>query len=642
MQYATRRQRFMLGIVVALSGVMVRHSLAQQEQPVTTLEPVVVTETRTAVPLSQTTRSVTVITDKEIAAQGAQTVSEVLRHVPGLDIVRTGAVGGTTSLFTRGGEANFMLVLVDGVEVNRGGGVVNFDNLTVDNIERIEVIRGPASTLYGSGAIGGVMHIITKRGQGRPSGSASFEGGSFNTRIWRGSAAAGAAWGGLSVAASRTDTDGHLAFNNEYGDTTVAWRGDVYPDDKTDVTVTLRHDDSEFHFPTDGAGRVLFHRQFRTTRETTLGLRGKRRLLPWWSSRLQLGYHQVKTRSHLEFGTPPATTLSLSVLDEDRLSVDWQQDMVLGNLGLLTFGLDYEKEQERENGVQRTTTAGYVQQQFSLFKPFILIAGLRVDGNSAFGTNVTYQASATYQFPTQTKLRAAVGTGFKAPTFFENFANTRSARGNPNLDPVRSFSWEVGLEQVLWQERLRLAATYFQNRFKDLIEFTRTPDPGAPNFFNIQGTTSAGVEFTASLSPLPAWLLGFSYTYLQTEVTDAGFSTDPQGAFVKGQELLRRPRHKVHFFADYTQQRFHGRLDLTHVGSRVDRDFATSPAIRVTNPAYTRLDLLLRYTVVKDWSWVRALDVFVRGENLLDDHYSEAFGFSAPGIAGFGGIKLTL
>ncbi len=137
-----------------------------------TLDPVVVTETCTAVPLSHATRSVTVITQEEIAAQGAQSVPEVLRRVPGLHIVRAGAAGATASLFTRGGEADYTKVLIDGVEQNLEGGAFDFADLTTANIERIETIRSAASTLYGSGAIGGVIHIITKRGQGRPTGSA--------------------------------------------------------------------------------------------------------------------------------------------------------------------------------------------------------------------------------------------------------------------------------------------------------------------------------------------------------------------------------------------------------------------------------------------------------------------------------------
>jgi vitamin B12 transporter len=585
---------------------------------------------------------VIVITAPEIAAQGAQNVSEVLRTVPGLDVVQTGAVGGQTSVLTRGGDANFTLVLIDGVVVNQSGGDFDFANLTVDNIDRIEVIRGPASTLYGSGAVSGVIHIITKRGQGRPTGDVSFEGGSFNTRIWRGNATGGVMWGGLAVSASRTDTDGHLAFNNQYENSAVALRGDAYPDKQTDIKFTLRYNDSEFHFPTDEAGRVLFHNQFQTSRETTLGLQGERLILPWWRTRLLFGYHDIKTRVHSEFGTPPDTTLSLFVLHEVRTSVDWQSDFTLTPVGQLTVGLDYKKDEDRTDDVQRTTTSGFLQQQFTVFKPLIVIAGFRVDGSSTFGTHVTYQTSAAYRFPTQTKLRAAVGTGFKEPTFFQNFSTVPFAHGNPNLKPERSFSWEVGLDQELWQERVRLGVTYFQNRYKDLIDFAAPSDPNAPSFFNIEVAKASGVELTAVVTPLPAWSAGVSYTYLHTEVTDAGGNTNPSAALVQGRALLRRPEHKVHVFADYTHQRFHARLDLNYVGSRADRDFRVSPAVRVTNPAYTKLDLLLRYTLVKDWGWVRALDIFARGENLLDQHYSEAFGFSAPGIAGYGGIKLTL
>ncbi|MGE3542076.1 MAG: TonB-dependent receptor plug domain-containing protein [Candidatus Tectimicrobiota bacterium] len=636
-----RPRRVVWSYAVALCGLLGQDCLAQQAPTVLTLDPVVVTETRTEVPLSHTTRSVTVITQEDIAAQGAQSVPEVLRHVPGLQIVRTGASGGMTSLFTRGGEADYTKVLVDGVELNRGGGAFDFADLTTDNIERIEIIRGSASTLYGSGAIGGVIHIITKRGQGRPTGSVEFAGGSFDTRIWRGHGSVGTTWGGLSAAISRSDAEGHLAFNNQYDNTTVALRGDLHPDDKTNIAMTLRHSDGEFHFPTDGAGRVLFRRQFRTARETVVGVRAERELLPWWQSKVQLGYHEVKSRSHSEFGTPPNTSLSLFSAHEERVTADWQSDLRLERLGLLTAGLTYDQETLRGNNLTRRTTSGYAQQQVTMFEPLILIAGLRADDNSAFGFHLTYQGSAAYAFPTQTKIRAALGTGFKAPTFFENFNNTPTARGNSDLDPERSLSWEVGVEQTLWDKRLKFAATYFANRYKDLIEFTARPAPGAPNFFNIQEVESAGAELSATLTPLPGLEVGVDYTYLHTEVIDPGFSTDPSGAFVKGRPLLRRPQHKVHLGLTYARERLLVRLDLTHVGDREDRDFAQNPAQRVINPAYSKLDLSLRYTVLKDWRWIRALEVLARGENMLDDHYAEALGFTAPGIAGFGGMKAT-
>ena len=203
-------------------------------------------------------------------------------------------------------------------------------------------------------------------------------------------------------------------------------------------------------------------------------------------------------------------------------------------------------------------------------------------------------------------------------------------------------SWEVGVEQQLWAERLRLKATFFHNRYSDLIDFTAPPSPGAPNFFNIEAAMATGVEVGATLRFLPEWALGADYTYLHTEVTDAGTNTDASAAFVKGQELLRRPRHKFHGFVAYTGPRFHARLDCNYVGSRADRDFSTFPAIPVRNPDYAKLDIMLGYTLVKEWAWVRRLEVFARGENLLDEPYAEAFGFAAPGIAGFAGVKLSL
>ncbi len=623
---------FIAVCLLVVLGLHVPAAWAQQDEDAFRLDPLIVTATRSAERLSRTTRSVTVISAEHIAAQGAQTVADVLRSVPGLDVVRAGSPGATTSIFTRGSESDHTAVLIDGVKVNiLLDGKFDMADLSVDNIERIEVVRGPASTLYGSTATAGVIHIITKRGSGPLRVNLSAGGGSFGTNAQRATVSGGTPWGGLSVSASRVDSDGHLAFNNQYDNANVALRADLSPDERTNIDLTLRYIDSEYHFPTDGAGRVLFHNKYQTTHETTLGLRGARALLPWWNSSLQFGFHQRKRHSY-----PESPEESLFVTSEKRLAIDWQSVLDF-RLGALTLGAAHEDDEDTENDFRRHITAGYAQLRLKPLEPVVLVGGLRVDEHSKFGTELTYQVSVAYFLSGGTKLRAALGTGFREPLWGEIFTTLWTV-GNPDLDPERSMTWELGVEQRLWEDRLRLEGVFFSSRFEDLIEYNSTPPEGQSNFFNIEEARAYGLEFSATVTPVPAWTFGTVYTWLRSEVTNAGAGIF--GFFAEGESLHRRPEHKVRLFGQYTRGRFDGRIDLHHVGTRADLDWSSWPAQRVDNPSYTKVDVALGYKLIETER--RTLEVFGRLENLFDEDYEEVYGFDAPGFAAFGGIRMTL
>lgn len=605
-------------------GLQAPAAWAQQDENTFRLDPLIVTATRSAERLSQTTRTVTVISAEDLAEQGTPTVVDALRRVPGINVRRTGALGGTTSIFTRGANSDHTLVLIDGVKMNLAGGGVELGHLSTDNIERIEVVRGPASTLYGSTAVGGVIHIITKRGSGPLGASLSASGGSFNTFTQRATLNAGTAWGALSFSASQLDTDGHMAFNNQYDNTSLSLRADLSPDEHTNVDLTLRYTDSEFHFPTDGTGALTRRNQYSTRTETVLGLRGTRSLTPWWNSSLQLGYHKGKSRYFPDaYPESPSNTYAA----EAHVAVDWQSVMAFG-FGDVTLGATYEEDEDTESELRRQNTAGYGQLRLKPLEPLVLIGGLRADGHSEFGTELTYQASAAYFMAANTKLRAAVGTGFTEPTLSQT-------AGNADLDPERSITWELGIEQRLWDERLRLEGVFFSNDFEDWIACSYGPPPDfQPTCSNIQEAMSHGVELSASVTLQTFWTLGAAYTWLHTEVVDAGGVMSQ--SFVEGEALLRRPEHKLRVFGQYTGPRFDARLELSHVGERVDFDWPD----RVDNPAYTKVDLALAYKLLQRER--HTLELFGRVDNLLDEDYEEAFGFQSPGFAAFGGIRVTL
>lgn len=240
-----------------------------------------------------------------------------------------------------------------------------------------------------------------------------------------------------------------------------------------------------------------------------------------------------------------------------------------------------------------------------------------------------------------TRLRASAGSAIKEPTFFENFA-TGFATGNPDLDPEQSTSWEVGVEQALASERLRLHATWFDQSFKDLIQYTFAPPAaGDPNFFNVAAAEARGLELVvdAIFGPLRS---GASWTRVETKVTDSGFDEGEGATFVDGQALLRRPKNTVALDAAVDVSTVDVSARYVHVGDRSDRDFATFPATPVTLDGYGLLSLAVQWAAVRATDDRPGLTLLLRGENLLDSTYQEAFGFAAPGRGLYVGGSFTL
>jgi vitamin B12 transporter len=271
----------------------------------------------------------------------------------------------------------------------------------------------------------------------------------------------------------------------------------------------------------------------------------------------------------------------------------------------------------------------YVQEQLTLFDHLHLTAGARYEDNSEFGNEFVPRGSLAYELTrTGTVFRAAAGKGFKTPTFTENFARG-FAIGNPDLDPEKSVSWEVGIDQALWKERLVVGATYFYQKFDDLITYIDQPDP-EPDFENIQAAKSRGVELTAFCKPGFGFTFGGSYTYLDTEVTDDGGAGGPSSPFEEGKDLLRRPQNTASGFINWSRGGFQIRFDGLYVGDRDDLDFRTFPAERVTLDDYFIVDLATSYTFNLNNRYLKDFKIFGKVQNLFDENYEETFGFSPP------------
>jgi vitamin B12 transporter len=614
------------------------------------LEPLVVTATRVEAPLREVGSSITVITEQELASRQKMPVLEVLRGLPDVDVVQSGGLGRQTSVFIRGANPNHTLVLIDGIEANDPSspdGAFDFANLLTDNIERIEILRGPQSTLYGSDAIGGVIHIITKKGKGRSSPYLKAEGGSLDTFKIIGGINGGSERGDYSLSASRLETAGISAANEErgngerdgYRNTTVAARLGLTPWPTLGLNIILRYNNAhadldEFKCLDIFCATSLLVDDPNSTQDTEqLLVRGQGQLSLFnglWEQKLGVSYtlHDRKNDNPFDLNT---LFSSRSSFDGEKLKGEWQHTLYLHESNTLTFGVETEEERAKTQFIHSIfgiftlpeksadTTGYYLQDQLRLWNTFYVTAGVRLDDHSRFGEKITWRVAPALVFDaTGTKLKASYGTGFKAPTlsqFFDPFS------GNPDLKPEKSRGWDIGMEQSFWQNRLAFGGTYFDNKLTDLIDFGPAP------FFksiNIGKAETEGYELFAALTPLSDLTLRADYTRTVTEDERTGLT------------LLRRPGHKAGFNANL---HFLGKgnidLGITYVGRREEQDFSTSPATRVELPSYTVINLAASYDLNSH------LQMFGRIENLLDKDYEEVLGFGAPGITGYGGIRLS-
>lgn len=629
---------------------------AQEPADTIELEELVVTATRIPQPVSRTASSTTVISGEDLRAQGIDHVLDALRQYTGITIVQTGSFGGATSLFMRGGESDFVQVLIDGVQVNMPGGAFDFGTLTTDNIDRIEIVRGPTSALYGSDAVTGVVQIFTRRGRGALHGSVALRSGTYDSWRWGADLAGGGERAEYAFSFSRTTSDGLYSFNNNYRNTVVSGRVGLHPDDLTDASLTIRYSDNQFNFPTDGSGQLVDSNAFNFGDVLTLGLEVGRRFHPRVEGRLLL------TANESDVGTVdapdgPADTLgffaSRSLGDVRRLSADARVNVSLTPTTVVTAGFEFEQESERSfnefssefgpttgsTDVHRENRAVYGQLVAAVGAAG-LTAGARVEDNERYGTQVTVRGGVSYGVEqTHTILRGSVGTAIKEPTFFETFA-TGFVRGNPDLDPERSVSWEVGIDQTLLAGQLGLTATYFNQSFEDLIQFTFTPpDPADPNYFNVGSADAWGVELFVRWERGPAFART-SYTYLRTEATDAGFDIGPDATFVEGERLLRRPTHTASLTGGYRQRPVTASMTLTVIGERTDLFFppGSFSGQRVELPAYATVDVTGEFDLRRAGP-MPGLTATLRVENLLDAEYEAVRGFASRGRTVFVGLR---
>ena len=628
-------------------------ALAAQQPTDTTpqLTPIVVTATRLPSSAATLASAVTVLDGDALRRAGVTSVAEALRSVPTATLIQTGSYGGQTSLFVRGGENDYVRVLVDGVPLNQAGGAIDLSGLSTENVERIEIVRGPASVLYGSDAMTGVVQIITRRGTGAARVQAYARGGTYNSSELGAWAAGGGTQLGASAGIERTGTDGVYAFNNGFTNGTGRARLTWTPDARTDVGLTLRARTADFHYPTDGAGNLSDSNQHQLTRETTLALDAGRHLTSAAELRLLVGY-QARRDSLDDAPDGPADTAGIYAFynrsSTSRATADLWANVTVTSLGTITVGSAVEREREHSTSsyladfgagppttfdTSRTNAALYTQLARSAGRLGVQL-GFRLDDNQRFGTFGTWRAGASLALRPGLRARLNAGTAFKEPTFAENFSGPYSA-GNPELKPERSAILEAGLEQSLEGGRVVLSATAFGERFRDMIQYTLAVTPGQPNYYNVAGANVWGAELELRAALVQGLSLSAQYSWLHTEASDSGFDGT---AFAQGQRLLRRPASTGSVGAEWRAAHWLIGSRALAVGSRDDLDFGTYPFVRVTLPAYGRLDVWGALTVVHSGAGTLALTL--RADNVTGARYHEAYGFAAPGRRVLAGVKV--
>lgn len=622
-------------------------------------ERVVVTAARGEALPSNLGVSTSVLDREQILERAAPSMLPLFQEMPGTATARTGGVGLQGSVFIRGGESRYAAVLIDGIPVNQPGGAFDWSSALPFELERVEVVRGAASSLYGNDALAGVIQLVTHRAEDgeAPSVRGEAEAGSFDWQRYL--AATTGARGGFdwNVGVQRLTTDNHEA-NSRFEQTGVAASLGYAFGPRTRGRAVVRYGDGTVGTPGPSAyvrpdldasferndtviATSLRHSAGRAAHLATLGYARSDQLslnpldsgcdTPEWEG-------QQAPFERCDFPDPDGFQNLTS-----RIHAAYQADLSLGSRHLLSVGADAEHETgalgSRGGDLiepSRNNVGVFVQDRMLLGQRAYLTLGGRVERNESYGTEAVPRAALAVRLregEDATTLRTSAGMGIKAPNFFESFGESFFAKGNPDLLPERSRTFDLGFEQRLLGGRLRATLTAFHHDYEDQIAYTVIDFATFEGtYVNLGRTRARGLEAELDLQPQP-WLGLFGqYTYTDSEILESANDFNP--IYAVGEPLLRRPRHQGSFTARLSFPRWSAGLTVVHVGERADSDFA---GLGLTlNDAYTRVDARVHVRVVGP------LEVWVAGENLTDATYQQALGFPALPRSVRGGLRLTL
>ncbi|MEW6101823.1 MAG: TonB-dependent receptor [Candidatus Omnitrophota bacterium] len=619
-----------------------------EEQGVVELEQLVVTPARIETNAGSVASSVTSFTEKKLEKRGLYTLMTALKQDYSLDMVQTGGYGGTASLFIRGANSGQTRVMIDGIRVYdpiSADGSFDPAYLTLDNVERIEIVRGAQSSLYGSDAIGGVINIITKKGAGKPKLSIFEEFGTYYTRR------EGLGLNGekdklqFAISSSHFRTRGFSRASEErgnkerdpYENNAYSLRTGYDISDKLALGLIGRYTYARYSYDDSGGVGGDDDNREGWTKQAISSVILNHKIWDEFEQKIQLSWMGNFRRDFDESDSVDVNEYLRDWFYGQTQQADWQGTIKASEFDSIIGGFNYLREKGEsyffsvdpvfgtsESIFPKTyaSTKGYfLENRLNIDEKFTSSISYRIEDHSRFNTNETYKIDALYALPkTNTKIEAAFGTGFKTPTLYQLYAPADAffGGGNVNLQPEESETFEAGFEQPLLDNKINYGFTYFHNNFKNLIDAVFNPDTFLTDKYqNVSKARSFGFENRIEIKPRNNFKICANYTWLDTENKETH------------DELLRRPKNKLNFNFDYSPfNKLNLNLNVSYVGHRQDVG-------NLLLKRYTKVDFSAYYDINANTR------IYSRIENLLDEKYEEVTGYGTAGFSIFSGIKLA-
>ena len=619
-------------------------------QPDSLAHTVVVTATRVETPDREVASSIIVLTRADLERTRKVFVVDALRELSGVFVQENGPAGSAATVMLRGANSEHTLVMLDGVEVNdpvSPSRSFDFGHLLLANIDRVEIILGPQSPLYGSDALGGVINIITRKGEGPPRISLSALGGAYGTGGGR--LAFSGSPGRLNFA-----LDASYFFSAGFSSAGTAYKGNTERDSVRNLSLSGRlgyapRDNLDFDLilrrtlvrtELDNFGGPLGDDPNNTQDYDQLIVKGQGRirlLKSRWEQRLAISY----VAQDREYDNPVDAShpfdSELGDFHGGQATVDWQHTVYAHESNIVVFGVELQREYGRSDyiyesvwgpgaslfpGKASDTIGFYAQDQVKLGGGFFAAVGGRFDRHNQFGSAFTYRLAPAWVIPSSgTKLKMTLGTGFKAPSLYQLYApgTLWGPIGSAELKPETSLGWDAGIEQALAGGRLTVGATFFQNDFRNLIQFDY-----ARGYTNTGRAVTRGVDVFASarLAADASIQAGYNHTLSRDDAT--------------GLDLLRRPRDKFTVRLDAPlPENLRLAVSMAAVGARDDLKFVDYASVRIHLEGYVLLNAVLTREIS---AWGK---VFLRLDNILDQKYETIYGYGMPRFSVYAGLEFN-
>lgn len=641
------RQPKKLCRVVSVTGaslvvmLAIFHNRAHAQKPAR-IEPIVVSASRIPTPAAETPGSTTVIAREQIEARQPISTIDLLRQIPGLHIDQPGGRGSVSSVYIRGGDPNFTLVLIDGVKVNdptnTRGGSFDFSTLDIGSIERVEIVRGPLSSIYGSDAMGGVINIVTRRGTAEP--EYSVEGGGGRHGYYRTALEARGPLGTADYAVNAAYIDaGSPVKGSAFTSKSFTASVNIPPSDTTSLRLMSRYVDNDSEaFPDDSGGpdfAVLRDVDDRNSQELTAAAQFDHEISPEWTYTLKASYYKRQEDTSSP-GVAPGVRDPVGIPANSSDNSFRRTRFVASSLispaesVRVTVGFDAQFEEGSRDSVlfvggapvpsrfelDRTIYAPFLEAQYSSPIGLTILGGVRIDFPDDFDPEVSPRVGTLYRIKsTQTTIKANWGEGFKLPSFF---ALGDPIVGNPDLKPETSESFDVGVVQDLWATGAHISVTVFHSRFFNVVDFDEGPPP---RLVNRSEVTAKGIELGLDVQPIDTLRIDAHLTYTETDIKGTNEELRNRPQWRGGINTVWRPKTDLVL-----------NLGMLYVGEVLDSSIPTGDR---TLGDYVRVDVAATWTPTPHWRISVAVD------NLFDTDYEEAVGFPAPGITPRVAVRLS-